>query len=235
MLVAHQSALIVLSKHSIMLRLKQTMLLAVLAIALNAGAQTKEIYTHPKFDSIAHNHTLLAILPFDVLINLRPKEKEKLKPGELEQIQKKEGEAVQSAVQTYFLRKKEKENFKVNFQDISKTNTLLLKNGWTTDSLRAKTKEEICALLGVDGLISGTLNTDKPMSDGASVALGVAFGFWGPTNSGKCTINVHEANEGELLWKYEKTLSRSLGSDINTIINTMMRKASKKFPYEDIR
>lgn len=218
-----------------MLRVKKIILLVLLAIAFNAGAQTKEIYTHPKFDSIAHNHTQLAILPFDVLINLRPKEKEKLKPGELEQIQKKEGEAVQSAIQTYFLKKKEKEDFKVNFQDISKTNALLLKNGWTIDSLRAKTKEEVCTLLGVDGLISGTLNTDKPMSEGTSIALGVAFGFWGPTNSGKCTINVHEAKEGELLWKYEKTLSRSLGSDINTIINTMMRKASKKFPYEDIK
>ena len=51
------------------------MLLVVLAIAFNAGAQTKEIYTHPQFDSIAQKHTQLAILPFDVLINLRPKEK----------------------------------------------------------------------------------------------------------------------------------------------------------------
>ncbi|HEX4876753.1 MAG TPA: hypothetical protein VFV31_08795 [Chitinophagaceae bacterium] len=200
-----------------------------------ATAQTKEIYTHPKFDSIAQPHARLAILPFDARINLRPKEKEKLNPGELEQLQKKEGESVQSAIETYFLKRKEKEDFKVSFQEVSKTNALLLKKGWTIDSLRSKTKEEICTVLGVDGVISGNLNSDKPMSEGASVALGVVFGVWGPTNSGKCTINVHEAKEGTLLWKYEKTLSRSLGSDINTIINTMMRKASRKFPYEDIK
>ena len=95
--------------------------------------------------------------------------------------------------------------------------------------------EEISGYLGVDGIISGSLYTDKPMSEGASVALGIMFGVYGPTNSGKCTINVHEGDRGELLWKYEKTLSRSLGSDINTVINTMMRKASRKFPYEDIK
>jgi len=203
--------------------------------AHNAGAQTKEIYTSPHFDSIAQRHSQLAIIPFDVSLNLRPKEKEKLKPGELEALQKKEGDAVQSAIQTYFLKKKEKEDFKVNFQDISKTNALLAKNGWNTDTLRTRTKEELCSLLGVDGVISGTLFTDKPMSQEASVAIGVVFGVWTPTNSGKCTINVHDGMGGELLWKYEKTLSRSLGSDINTVINTMMRKASKRFPYEDIK
>ena len=213
---------------------------AVLSVILclvfsSAQAQTKEIYTHPHFDTIADDHKMLAILPFNVLINLRPKEKEKMKPGELETMQRKEGEAVQSAIQTYFLKKKEKEDFKVNFQDVARTNALLAKKGWNTDSLKALTMEEISQYLGVDGIISGTLNTDKPMSEGASIALGIAFGIYGPTNSGKCTINVHEGDRGELLWKYEKTLSRSLGSDINTVINTMMRKASKKFPYEDIK
>lgn len=211
------------------------LLTAISLVVSNTHSQTKEIYTNPQFDLIAQNHTNLAILSFDVLLNLRPKEKEKLKPGELEALEKKEGDAVQSAIQTYFLKEKEKEDFKVNFQDISKTNALLAKNGWDTEIMRTKTKEEICSLLGVDGVISGTLNTDKPMSEGASVALGVIFGVWGPTNSGKCTINVHDGKGGELLWKYEKTLSRSLGSDINTVINTMMRKASKKFPYENIK
>ena len=218
------------------MKLKTLFATAIICFTLpNLQAQTKEIYTHPNFDSIAKYHSTVAILPFDAVINLRPKEKEKLKPGELEQVQKKEGESVQSAIQTYFLKRKEKEDFKLNFQDISKTNALLAKSGWNADTLRTKTKEEISQLLGVDAVISGTLFTDKPMSEGASIALGVMFGFFGSTNSGKCTINIHEAKNGELMWKYEKTLSRSLGSDINSVINAMMRKASRKFPYEDIK
>jgi hypothetical protein len=47
-------------------------------------------------------------------------------------------------------------------------------------------------------------------------------------------INIHEAKAGKLLWRYDKELSRGLGSNTNTIINAIMRKASKEFPYENI-
>jgi hypothetical protein len=205
--------------------------------SITIHSQTKEIYTHPSFDSIAKDHRVLAIIPFDVTVELRPKQKEKLQPGELRELEMKEGTAVQNAIHTYFLKRKEQEKFRVEFQDITKTNTLLAKAGWNDDSLGLKTKEEICKLLMVDGVISGTVFTNKPFSDGAAAAIIIFSDGWftGPTNSGKCTINIHEAGAGTLLWKYDKTLSRHLGSDINSIINAMMRKASRKFPYEHIK
>jgi hypothetical protein len=202
--------------------------------------QRKEIYTHPQFDSIAKDHSLLAILPFDVTINLRPGEKKKLKEGELETLERTEGDSVQSAIQTYFLNQKTKKEFKVNFQDISTTNALLAKNNWTVDSFKVKTREEICHYLGVDGIISGTLLTDKPVSEEVSFTRLILTRAWipvgyGKTNSGICAINVHEGKAGELLWRYEKKLSRGLGSDINSVIDAMMHKASIKFPYLDIK
>jgi len=219
------------------------------AFALNG--QTKEIYTHPDFDSIAHDHSQLAILPFKVMLRLKAKEAKKLEPEDLEKLEKIEGEAVQSALQTYFLKQKEIDSFKVSFQDINKTNTLLSQVGWTDDSLRLKTKKQICRLLQVDGIISGTTMTNRLLSDEATIALSVlgysaaaiinflgGNTFWdgtGPTNTGNCTINIHEAKAGKLLWRYEKELSRGLGSNTNTIINAMMRKASKEFPYENIK
>jgi hypothetical protein len=213
--------------------------------------QTKEIYTHPQFDSIAKGHTLLAILPFKVMLRLRRKEAKKLEPEDFEKLEKIEGEAVQAALQSYFLKQKEKDSFKVSFQDIHKTNELLAQAGWTDDSLRLKTTKQICRKLQVDGLISGTIMTKKLLSDEGAAALtalgigvsaaGALFGGtpdWpgsGPNNTGYCTINVHEAKAGKLLWRYEIELSRGLGSNTNSIINAMMRKAAKKFPYEDIK
>ena len=216
-----------------------TVVLTFFASCVVCG-QTKEIYIHPHFDSIAKDHSLLAILPFDVTINLRPGQMKKLKKGELETLERKEGDSVQSAIQTYFLNQKTKKEFKVNFQDISTTNAQLAKNNWTVDSFKVITKEEICHYLGVDGIISGTLLTDKPVSEEVSFTRSILTPWWvpvgnGKTNSGKCTINVYEGKAGELLWKYEKTLSRSLGSDINSVIDAMMHKASRKFPYEDIK
>ena len=205
-----------------------------------------QIYIHPEFDSLTRDHKELAILPFQVTLRLKPHQMKKLEIEDLERLEKIEGEAVQSALHTYFLKQKEKDSFKVRFQDISYTNTLLALAGWTSDSLRIKTRKEICRKLNVDGIIAGTVMTSKLMSDEAAVALnalgvvatiaslGQVWGVGaGPTNKGTCTINIHEAKKGELLWKYEKTLSRGLGSDTNSIINAMMRKASKKFPYMD--
>ena len=213
--------------------------------------QTLENYTHPLFDSIAKDHVVLAILPFDVTIRLRPREMKKLDIDEFEKMEETQGLVVQSGLHTYFLKKKEEGNFKVFFQDISKTNALLAKAGWTSDSLKSKTMKQICRKLETDGVISGTLFTKKLLSDEASVALNAAavglsvvsafFGgdVWlggaGPANSGIFTINVFEGKKNELLWKYEVKLSRGLGSDINSIMNAMMRKATKKFPYEDIK
>jgi hypothetical protein len=213
--------------------------------------QTLENYTHPQFDSIAKGHTLLAILPFKVMLRLRPRVSKKLEPEDFERLEKIEGEAAQTALQSYFLKQKEKDSFKVSFQDVHETNAILAQAGWTDDSLRLKTTKQICRKLRVDGVISGTIMTNRLLSDEGAVALtalgigvsavGALFGgtpdWTGPgrTNTGNCTINLHEAKTGKLLWTYEKELSRGLGSNTNSIINAIMRKASKKFPYENIK
>jgi len=194
-------------------------------------SQTKEIYTNPNFASLSKDHKILAIIPFKASVMLRPKQIEKMGQDQFNKLQSDEGKSVQSALQTYFLNKREDKGFAVTFQDVAKTNAILLKNNISNENIDSFTSEELAKMLEVDGVISGSLSTDKPMSDGASVALGLVVGFYGATNSGKCTININDGKTGELLWKYEKTLARSLGSDINTIINAMMRKASRQFPY----
>ncbi len=203
----------------------------ILFLSVNASAQTKAIYTNPEFGTLANNHKNLAILPFKTVIKLRPKQKAKYNDEQFEKLQKDEGLAVQSALESYFLKKKTRKGYTVDFQSTSKTNALLRKNDIDGINIAEYTARELSEILGVDAIISGTLNTNKPMSDGASLALGLLVGFYGATNSGKITININDANTDKLLWKYEKTLSRSLGSDTNTIINAMMRKASRKFPY----
>ncbi|MFB9863042.1 hypothetical protein EFA69_03260 [Rufibacter immobilis] len=209
-------------------------LLLALVFSLGASAQTKEIYTNPAFATLAKQHKVIAIIPFDAKIGLRPNQMKNMTPERMKEMEKNEGLAVQSALQTYFLKVSSKDDFTISFQDAATTNALLLKNNITTENIKSFTPAELSKVLGVDGIISGTFSTDKPMSDGASLALGLAVGFYGATNSGKTAINIHDGTSGELLWKYEKSLSRGLGSDTNTIITTIMRKASKKFPYAKI-
>ncbi|WP_207433680.1 hypothetical protein [Sabulibacter ruber] len=205
--------------------------LFALLLSFGASAQTREIYTNPAFATLAKSHKTLAILPFEATIGLRPNQQKNLTPERIKEMEKNEGLAVQSALQTYFLKVSSKDDFTVSFQDAATTNAMLMKNNITAENIKSFTPAELSKVLGVDGVITGTFSTDKPMSDGASLALGLVVGFYGATNSGKTAINIYDGTSGELLWKYEKSLSRGLGSDTNTIITTIMRKASKKFPY----
>lgn len=191
----------------------------------------RSIYTHPDFHQLAGNHKTLAIIPFDAEVQLRPKQMREITSEELNRLEEQKGKSVQSALHSYFLKRQAKNNYYVKFQDISRTNALLAKNGITPDVLHEYTKDDLAKILGVDGIISGILVTDKPMSEGGAIALGILTGVSVATNSGKVAVNINDGKTGELLWKYEKALSRELGSDTNQIINALMRKASRKFPY----
>lgn len=211
--------------------MKNLLTLLCLTLCVSALAQTREIYLSDNFATLAKDHKVVAILPFKTIIKLRPKQMEKMTAEQFKQLQKDEGLAVQSAIHSYMLKRKEQHALQISFLDISTTNALLAKNNVTQENIEQFTPQELATMLKVDAVISGILSTDKPMSEGASVALGLLVGFYGSTNSGKCTININDGKTGELMWKYEKTLSRSLGSDTNTVINTMMRKASRQLPY----
>ncbi|WP_080058724.1 hypothetical protein [Spirosoma aerolatum] len=199
----------------------------------SAFAQTREIYTNPNFKTLAKDHKVLAILPFKTTLQLRPKEVEKNGgPAGVAALEKREGLGVQSAVHSYFLKRKESNDIFVDFQDPARTNALLERNAVTYETLTSFTPEELAKILKVDGIVSGTFESTQPMSDGAAIAMTLAVGFGGATNTGKTTISINDGKTGQLLWKYDKTLSRGFGSNTSSIITTIMRKASRQFPYD---
>lgn len=197
-----------------------------------AAGQTREIYTSPKFKELAKDHKILAVLPFKATLSLRPNEVAKNGgPEGVHQLELREGLNVQSALQSYFLKQKEDKDLTVDVQDIAKTNALLAKNNITPEKMPTMTMEEVAQVLGVDGIVSGTFESTQPFSNGAAIAMTMVVGFSGSTNTGKLSINIHDGKTSELLWKYDKSLSRGLGSDTGSIITVIMRKASRQFPY----
>lgn len=205
----------------------------LLSTTVATFAQTREIYTNANFKTLAKDHKVLAILPFKTTLTLRPKEVEKAGgPAGVAALEKREGLAVQSAVHSYFLKRKESNDLTVDVQDPARTNALLDRNAVTYETLASFTPEELAKMLSVDGIISGTFESTQPMSNEAAIAMNVLIGFGGSTNTGKTTISINDGKTGELLWKYDKTLSRGFGSNTNTIITTIMRKASRQFLYD---
>jgi hypothetical protein len=209
------------------------LLLVLSATALLFTSCAPRVYKTNDFDSKTASHKIVAILPAEVDITLRPNEMKRITNEQLKESEEKTALGIQDKMYAWFLRRSGKYKYTVAFQDISKTNALLLKNNIKYDDMRSKTKEELARILGVDAVISTRAIMKKPMSDGAAVALGVLFGSWGNTNDVQTSITINDAAKGDLMWKYDYQATGSVGSNTDDLVNALMRNASKKFPYND--
>jgi|SRR5687768_7047136 len=213
-------------------RILITLLFAALTTAV--FSQNRAIYVNPKFYSLAKDHKTVAVVPFTVQVGLRPKERASMTDEQLYEMQRTEGIAAQNALVSWFLKNKKSDFYEVQFQDVSTTNAMLLKADIDINNLTMYTPAELAAALGVDAVMGGMIKTTKPLSEGASLAMGALVGFYGSTNTGNIVINLNDSDGGALLWKYENDLEGSLGSNMDAIIDALMRKAAKKFPYADM-
>ena len=205
--------------------------LRIILIAFVFASCAPTIYKSSAFDAALTKHKTVAILPADVSTRLRPNEAKKVTVEQLNDINEKTGFAIQDKMYSWFLRRSDKYQYTVTFQDITRTNALLKQAGISYNDLATKDRTELSKLLGVDAVLENRTSLDKPMSDGAAVAMGVIFGVWGNTNSAQTTINIHDGKSGNLLWKYDYEAAGSIGSSADKLVNALMRNASKKFPY----
>ncbi len=211
--------------------MKKTLFLVTFLMATSLFAQTS-LYENPDFDEIAKSHKSIAVLPFNTTVKLRPKQMEKMTAEKLLKLEIAEGKSIQAAMFSWFLKRKKRGDLKtIEVQDPKKTSAILGKQSITQENIANFTPEELASMLGVDAIITGNYETSKPMSEGASVALGLLIGFWGTTNSATINMSVHNATDGVLLWNYNKKVRGSIGSSSNDLINKLMRKASRRLSY----
>ncbi len=211
--------------------MKKLVLLLLLVASFSVKGQTS-LYENPEFDKVAQNHKAIAIMPFETVVSLRKKQMKKMTTEDLKRLEKQEGKSIQIAMYSWFLKRKKRGKLKtIEVQDPKKTTALLKKKDITQDNMSDYTPEELAQILGVDAIISGNYKTSKPMSEGASVALGLLVGFWGSTNSATVNMSVHNAEDGVLLWNYNKKVKGSIGSSPEDLINKLMRKASRRLSY----
>ncbi len=210
--------------------MKNFILIAVACVlATSCGPR---IYQSASFDNALARHKTVAILPAEVNISLRPNEARKMTPEQMEEITKKTAYDIQDKMISWFLRRSDKLNYTVTFQDINKTNAKLKDAGINYGDLATKDRADLAKILGVDAVIQNRIKMDKPMSEGAALAVGVLIGAWGNTNNVETTININDGKSGDLLWKYDFSASGSVGSSTTRLIDALMRNASKKFPYK---
>ena len=205
-------------------------LLVILGVTATTHAQesAKQIFESPDLKSKIAEHKLVAILPFDVSITYRKQPKNFSVEANKEQ-EKSMSNSIQSSMYTFLLRKVN--NYTVEFQDVDKTNILLKKAGMA-DKLGDFTRDEISKVLGVDAVIGGKFDSEQTRSEGAGIATAVLFGGFGAkTGSGTVTLTLNNGQDGKLLWRFFKTMDDSIFSSTDDLVERMMRKVSRNFPY----
>lgn len=211
--------------------MKKLLFLAIAAIlSLSAYSQT-HLYENPDFDKIAKEHKIIGIIPFKATVSLRPKQMKDISPEQLQKMEKAEGEGIQTAMYSWFLKREKRGELSVKVQDINTTAAKLKKAGITIENYEEYTPKELADVLEVDALIMGTFETTKPMSEGASVALALLVGFYGSTNKAVINLFIYNAFDGTLLVNYNKAVAGSLGSSTDDLVNVLMRKASRRVSY----
>jgi hypothetical protein len=145
--------------------------------------------------------------------------------------QKTEAINFQNEMYAWLLKRKMQSNLSQEIQDIETTNATLQRAGYPKFRL---TTEELCELLGVDGIINSNFSLSKPMSLGDAL-IETLNGNIGSTNEVHVSLSISDCTAKKLIWNYDHKNSGSFGSSPARLIDGLMRKASKKMPYVPIR
>lgn len=207
---------------------KMLMYALICVLATSCGPK---IYQSANFTTALARHKTVAILPAEVTTKLRPNEAKKLTQEQIEELNTKTAYDIQEKMYGWFLRRGSRFSYTVSFQDVTKTNAKLKEAGIEYKDLKSTDREKLAKILGVDAVMQDRLNMEKPMSEGAAIAVGLLVGAWGATNNVETTINIHDGKSGELLWKYDYQASGSVGSSTTKLVDALMKNATKKFPY----
>lgn len=210
--------------------MKKFLFVALLAFSTLISAQ-KNVYESSKFDVLSKDHQLLAIIPFFTHLELE----EKISEEESKKLEEKEGYAVQDALETYFGLGKKKKKFTVDFQNIKNTNAILAQKNVTYNNIDTYTIKELSEILEVDAIISGNLDINILLSKGIPSEFNFMDYILGDANYGRIGIKISDGKTGKLLWKYENEINKKSGRNTADLIDKMMKKLVRKFPYEKER
>lgn len=174
--------------------------------------------------SLSKSHKIIAILPPTVSIAAT----KKVDGEALKEQQKTESLNFQKEIYAWMLKRKMQGKMTQEILDIETTNAKLINAGYPS---KAMTPSELCSILEVDGVIGSNFGLSKPMSDGAAIALFVLGAGGGSTNEVRVSLNINDCSGKKLIWNYDHKYSGGLGSSPSSLIDGIMRKASRKMPY----
>jgi len=201
-------------------------LVFIYSASFSQGA--KQIFESPNLKSVVYNAKKVAILPFNVSISYKKMPKG-MSLDQIKDNEKAESIQMQQGMYTYLLRKLD--NYSVSFQEVDRTNSLLKKNG-VFDNLDDVLSDSLCKILGVDAIIKSSWTYAKTGSEAGAIASALLLGVSKGTGSGQLVMQINSAKDGEMVWRMSKEMTESAFSSANALMEQMMRKVGRVFPFE---
>lgn len=200
-----------------------SLLLLLAVTVLTTGCA--RVYESPSAQAAVAAHAVIAIVPPAVTIQGRKKDD----PDKIAAAAAADVFTFQHELYSWMLRRKAQGRFQgVNILSPEVTNARLAKAGYDVNS-RTMTPGEMADALGVDAVITSRFNTDKPMSEGVALAMGVVFNNFGTTHRTSVNLSIHDGGD-DLIWNYDWTNSGSFASP-EALVSGLMRNASRRMPY----
>ena len=189
---------------------------------------SKQVFKSPNLPAAIASHKTIAILPSDVLMTYRKQPKNFNPEADREQ-EIKMSTSIQGSLYTYLLR--HSNEYPISIQTVDDTN-IRLKSAGLEGNLDKFTKTEIATALGVDAVLGSRFEMRQTQSDGLAIATMVLVsGAGGRTGTGKLTLTLNNGTDGELLWRFYKSMDEDVIASSTDLIERMMRKVARNFPY----
>jgi hypothetical protein len=201
----------------------------LMGFVLFGNAQSaKQIFESPDLKSMLYTAKTVAILPFKVSISYKRMPKN-VTLDQIKNNEKAESGQMQEGMYTYLLRKSK--DYSVSFQEVERTNALLKKAG-VFESIDEVLADSLCKILGVDAVIKSSWSYQKTGSEGAAIATALLFGVATNTGSGQLVMQINRAKDGGMMWRMAKEMNEGAFSSANILMERMMRKVGRVFPFE---
>lgn len=166
--------------------------LFMIALSMYILSSCAKIFYSADALPVAHSHKTIAILPPTVSIAAG----RKIDAEAIKEQQKTESLNFQKEMYAWMLKRKMQGKLTQEILDVETTNSKLISAGYPA---KAMSPGEICAVLGVDGLIGSNFGLSKPMSDGAAIALAVLGAGGGTTNEIRVSLNINDCKGKKLI------------------------------------
>ncbi len=183
-----------------------------------------KIFYSPDATPLARAQKVIAIAPPRVAIAAR----KNIDGIALIEQQKTESVNFQREMYGWMLKRKMQGTIFVDIQDVETTNAKLANAGFNIGQILSP--DDMCNILGVDGILTSNYSLSKPMSEGAAIAAAILVGFWGATNEAAVSLSIHDQSANKMIWNFDHKLSSSLGSPAR-LVDALMRQASREMPY----